>query len=178
MADFIRLILDSIAYLWPLHKVAPYERGLYILCSRWHWAVGPGIYFVVPFFSEVRPTSVVMALISTPRQDITLTDGSTLTFASTANVLVTDVTKAWLGVDSFQASAQETIAAVLAEKLSEVNADRVTAEKRGRLLSDLKRWASAETEVFGVRIDALRFTTFVVGVRMYRLLQESPAAGW
>lgn len=178
MGDFLRIILDSIQFLWPLHRVEPWERGLYVVCGRWTWEVGPGIYPVLPWFSEVKTTSTALALVSTPRQDITLTDGKTLSFSATANVRVVQATKAFIEVDDHHSTTQETIAAVLAEKLAEVAAERVTADKRGRLLSDLRKWVNQETTLFGVEVEALRFTTFVVNVKTIRLLQESGVAPW
>lgn len=178
MGEFLRVFLDSIQFLWPLHRVQPWETGLYIVCGRWVWTVGPGIYGVVPWFCEVRAENAVLGLISTPRQDITLTDGKMLTFAATANVRIINLRKAYLDVERYHETAQENITAVLAEKLAEVDAARVTADKRGRLLADLKRWVNEETNVYGVQVEKLRFTTFVVNARTFRLLQESgsPAA--
>lgn len=179
MSDLLRIVLDSIQFLWPLHRVEPWERGLYILLGRWTREVGPGIYPIIPWFTRVANCTTVLALVSTPRQDITLTDGKMLTFAATANVKVGNVTRAYLGVDNYHQTVQETIAAVLAEKLAEVDAARVTADKRGRLLSDLRRWVNEETRVYGVEVEELRFTTFVVNARTFRLLQESGAiAPW
>lgn len=179
MGEFLRVFLDSITYLWPLSRVEPWERGLYIICGRWTFEVGPGIYPVLPWFMRVATCTNVLALVKTERQDITLTDGTALTFAATANVRVSSVSDAYLGVDSYHQTTQETIAAVLAQKLAEVAAERVTADKRGRLLSDLLRWVNAETQVYGVQVEALRFTTFVVGARTFRLLQESGVpASW
>lgn len=173
MGEFLRVFLDSITFLWPFARVDPWERGLYVILGRWTFEVGPGVYFFIPWFSRVATCTTVLALVKTERQDITLTDGTPLTFAATANVRVSSVRDAYLGVDSYHQTTQETIAAVLAQKLSEVAAERVTADKRGRLLSDLLRWVNAETNVYGVQVEALRFTTFVVGARTFRLLQES-----
>jgi regulator of protease activity HflC (stomatin/prohibitin superfamily) len=179
VGELLQLALNSIEFLWPIRRVQPWERGLYIVCGRWVREVGPGIYLMLPWFIEVRSESTVLALISTPRQDITLTDGKMLTFATTSNVRITDLRKAYLEVEAYHQTAQENIAAVLAEKLAEVDAARVTADKRGRLLSDLKKWVNAETDIYGVTVERLRFTTFVVNAKTFRLLQESGAvAPW
>lgn len=179
MGDLLRLALDSIQYLWPFRRVQPWERGLYIICGRWVREVGPGIYPILPWFIEVREENAVLGLVSTPRQDITLTDGKMLTFAATANVRVSNLRKAYLDVERYHETAQENIAAVLAQKLAEVDASRVAADKRGRLLADLRRWVNEETQLYGVTVEKLRFTTFVVNAKTFRLLQESGAiAPW
>ena len=179
MNDFLRLVLDSVQFLWPLRLVEPWERAVYSVCGRWTFEVGPGVYPIVPWFCEVRQQSVVTAILGTPRQDITLSDGSTLTFAATAKVRVANALLACLSVDDYHETTQELIGSVLAEKLAEVDAKRLEPEARKRLLADLRRWINAESMEWGVEVSHLRFTTFVLNVKTFRLLQESQAvAPW
>lgn len=176
MSDFVRLVIDWIAYLWPLRLVEPWERGLYVVCGRWTFEVKPGVYFCPPWFCAVKTCAICQAIICTPRQDVTLTDGGRLSFTASANVRVTDVTAAFVQIDNYTETTQENIAAVLSEKLSEVDASRITADKRGRLLSDLKRWVNEETKTYGVEVEKLRFTNFVLNAPTFRLLQDGAIA--
>ncbi len=179
MNDLYKLLLDSIAYLWPLRICQPWERGVYTMCGRWTCEVGPGVYPILPWFFELHPVSTVPAIMGTPRQDITLTDGSTLTFSATAEVRVTSASLAVLSVDDYHETTQELIGSVLAEKLAAVDAARLSPDGRGRLLPDLKRWVNEQSLRWGVEVSHLRFTTFVLNVKTIRLLQESGAvAPW
>jgi regulator of protease activity HflC (stomatin/prohibitin superfamily) len=90
MTDFLRLLLDAIAYIWPLRVVKQWERGGYYALGKWQREVGPGIYPVIPWFCEVLEISVAEAIVGTGRQDITLSDGSMLSFCATATVGVVD----------------------------------------------------------------------------------------
>lgn len=176
MGELARLLVQWIEFLWPLRLVRQWETGGYYWFGRFQHTIGPGCYPVIPWFSEVREISVVPAIIRTARLDITLSDGSSLTFGASAWAKVTDYNKAVNSVDNYTETAEELLAAVLAEKLAQVDAQRVQPEKRARLLSDLERWVNAESLSFGVEITQLRFTTFVTNVRTYRLLQDTSAS--
>jgi regulator of protease activity HflC (stomatin/prohibitin superfamily) len=178
MGDFLRLIVEWIQYLWPFRKVQPHERALYTIFERWQWDIGPGIYLMIPYFFDVKSEPVVEALVQTPRIDITLSDGKHLSAQATGTVQVTDLFLALNKVDSYMESSQELLHAIVAEKLAEVDAVRLTSEKRGRLLSDLRRWVNEKAAHYGVEFTELRFTTFVFSPRTYRVISDSPALPW
>lgn len=177
MGDFLRLILDSIKYLWPFRIVQEWERGGYYIGGRWWREVGPGLKVVVPFFTEVIEASCATAIVPCSREDITMTDGSTLSFSATATVRVVDVYKALNAVEHYHESTQELIGAFLAENLAEVDPERLAPNKRKRLFNDLQRTLSTEAAEFGVEVSKLRFTSFVMNVRTYRLLIDQGGAG-
>ena len=93
MTDLLRLILDTVQFLWPFRKVEEWEQGVLYMRGRWWrhwpaqkglgWAVGPGIYLLLPWFMEVRPVSVVPAPDSTALQNITLRNGTVLNWSAT-----------------------------------------------------------------------------------------------
>lgn len=179
MSDFLRLLLDSIQYLWPFRMVKQWERGGYYVLGRWWREVGPGIYPVVPWFTDVTEISVAEAIVGTGRQDITLSDGSMLSFTAAATVGVVDVRLALNVVDSYTETVQELLASVLADKLAEVDAARVTPEKRTRLFADLKRWVAAEALAYGVEVRTVRFTSFIINAKAYRvIIDQTPPASW
>lgn len=179
MSDFLRLLLDAIAYIWPLRIVKEWERGGYLVCGRWRREVGPGLYPVVPWFTEVMELSVAEAIVGTGRQDITLSDGSTLSFSATATVGVCDIKLALTAVDSVTETTQELLASVLADKLAEVDAARLTPEKRGRLFADLKRWVATEAALYGIEVRTVRFTSFLLNTKAHRLIiDQQQAVNW
>jgi regulator of protease activity HflC (stomatin/prohibitin superfamily) len=107
--------------------------------------------------------------------DITLQDKSTLSFDATATMRVVDVDKALNSIDNYGTSATLKVAAVLATKLAEVDAERLAPEKRKRLLSDLRKWINDETLCFGVECLDVSFNSFVLNVRTFRLLTDASA---
>lgn len=177
MGDFLRLILDSIQFIWPFRRVMEWERGGYYVGGKWWKEVGPGIKVVVPWFSEVVNASCAPAIVGTSREDITMADGKTLSFSVTATVRVVDVYKALNAVEHYHESTQELIGSYLAEKLAEVDPERLAPDRRRRLFSDLQKGLAGEAAEYGVEVSKLRFTSFVTGVRTYRLLIDQGAVG-
>jgi regulator of protease activity HflC (stomatin/prohibitin superfamily) len=179
MGDFLRLILDSMEYMWPLRRVQQWERGGYYVMGRWVREIGPGVWPVVPWFCEVLAVSVVPAIVGTGRQDITLNDGSTLSFSATATCRVVDLFKALNKVDAFAETTQELLASVLADKLAAVDAARLQPERRARLFADLHRWVAEEALEYGIGVESVRFVSFITNVRTHRLIIDtSTIAEW
>jgi len=179
VSDFLQLIAQWAEFLWPFRRVQIFERALYTVCGRWQWEVGPGTWLVLPWFCEVDPVATSKGIISTPRIDVTLQDGRLLSAQTSAVVRVVDLRKAINNVDHFMESAQELLHAVVADKLSDVAATRLEPEGRRRLCSDLRRWVNEQAAEFGVEFDQLRFTTFVINPRPYRVLGDGvPVASW
>lgn len=177
MSDFLRILLDSIEYLWPLRRVEEWERGGYYVLGRWWREVKPGIYFVVPWFSDIKTASFAEAIVGTGRQDITLSDGSMLSFSATATVRVVDLKAALNAVDEYTETMRESLASVLADKLAEVDAARLTPEKRGRLFADLRRWVAEEAIGYGIEVRKVRFTSFITNAKAHRLIVDTTEAG-
>jgi regulator of protease activity HflC (stomatin/prohibitin superfamily) len=175
MGELVRLIIDCIAYVWPFRKISEWEQGCYYVCGRYWKTLGRGVYPVVPWFFDVIEVSMVPAIIGTGRQDLTLKDGRTLSFSATAWARVTDAAKATNGVDDYRETTQELLTSVLADKLVTVDVERLETEKRGRLLSDLQSWAAKEAEPFGIDISKVRFTSFILGARTYRVVTDQSA---
>lgn len=178
MSDFFRLIGEWLQFLWPLRKVNQWERGLLYRWGRFKRELKPGIYWLVPWFHEIKAESVVRGVVQTPRIDITLRNGSLLTVQAAASVRVTNLERAVNAVDAYMETTQEDITAVLAEKLADVDAGRLEPAKRKALMNDLKRWTQEEVD-YGIEIDKLRFTTFVLNPRPFRLMGDNvTAAPW
>jgi hypothetical protein len=160
--------------------VRRYERALYTAWGgRWQWEVGPGIWPIVPWFTEVQEISVARGIVATPRIDITLTDGRTLSAQASAVVRVVNLDKAVNAVDSFMESGQELLHKVVADKLSEAAAERLAPESRRRLLGGLKQSLNHKAAEFGLEFEELSFTTFVFSPRLYRVLSDGASvAPW
>jgi regulator of protease activity HflC (stomatin/prohibitin superfamily) len=172
MGDVLKTIVEWVQFLWPLRIVRQWERAGYYVLGRYWRDVGPGLYAICPWFTDIVAIPVVPAIIGTGRQDITMSDGANLSFAATATVRVTSVADALNAVDDYRETVQELIGSVLAEKLAEVDAERLAPERRTRLLGTLERALAKEAGEFGIEVTKLRFTSFVLNARTYRLLTE------
>lgn len=171
MGDFIRIILDSLEYLWPFRIVHQWEQGGYYVCGRFWKVVGPGCYPVFPFFVTMLGMSTVPYMVATPRMDVTLHDGKNLTLWATAWAQVKDFDLAHNTVDNYEHTTTELIQAIIADRLAKIDSTKLEAENRAELLRNLSGWCDKETKEYGVEITRVRFTTFVLNARTYRLIQ-------
>lgn len=176
--EFLSKLLEILAAIWPLVVISTPQAGGYYLFGNYQATLGPGVYWRTPFFEEIVLLPITTAIVSTPRLDITLKDGSFFSFAVSGRCRVIDADKALNLVDQHQESAVEALAAVCAEKLAEVDISRLNLENRKRLVSDLKRWINEETLEYGVEFDKVRFVTYVPKPRMYRVMQDNTGMAW
>jgi len=170
VGDLLRVILDAIQYIWPFRLVREWERANFYVCGRYWREVGPGVYPVVPWFMDVHAASVAPGIVSTHRQDITLADGTMLSFSASAWAQVTSMNLAVNRVDDYTQTVREIVEAVLADKFAAVDVERLATDKRARLLSDCRRWIQDECAPFGIEVSKLRLTSFVTRLRAHRLL--------
>lgn len=177
MSEFFRALLDFLKEFWPVSLVKQWQKGCFYRLGRFRRVVDPGPHMTLPFVDEIVPVNMVPAIVFTGRQDITLNDGSVLSWQAAATVQVVDAERVTNGVDSYTETAREALCAILADRLASVDAERLEPDKRGRLLSDLTRWVNEELNPFGMHADRVRFVTFVRNARIFRLMQDVPGIG-
>lgn len=176
--EIFGFIRDVIQFIWPFQIVRQWEMGGVEEFGKFIRVVGPGCWPMIPWFTNIRTISMVPAIVETARQDITLQDGSLLSFATGARVQITDFALAVYTIDNSHQTTQELIRGITSDKLAQVDAGRLAPEKRSRLLTDLTKWVNAESQKFGVTVDSVWFTTFVQNVRTFRLLQDNAVDKW
>jgi regulator of protease activity HflC (stomatin/prohibitin superfamily) len=176
MDTAVRLFVEMCQLLWPFRIVKEWQRGGYMVCGKWWKEVGPGCYVVIPWFFDVQEVSMAGSRVGTGRQDLTLLDGSTLSFAATAWVQVREPKAAICDVDDYQATAQEDLTAILAGELAELDPDRLRPRRRGTLFKELETAVAKQHAKYGVESSQLAFSSFVLGAKMHRLLidQHTP----
>lgn len=172
MSDFLRLLLDSIAYLWPFEIVQPWQRANYYICGKFWRTLKPGLKVKIPFFTDILAETTVPMIFVTPLQTITLRDGRTLTFNAAMTLTVEDLGKAFNRVDKWGQTSIELTCGLLAEKLADTDTGLFEPEKRGRLIGGCKQSLGSALAEYGVRMHALRFPNFVINMRVYRLFNE------
>jgi regulator of protease activity HflC (stomatin/prohibitin superfamily) len=172
-SDILSVIGQFVHLLWPFHKVEQWEGGIYTTFGKFWKDVGPGIYPVIPWFFEIHSTTYAWRPLGTGRHDILTKGGVLLTFEAIAFFRVVDIRKAFTVVHDDEHSMLNLLTSVLAEKLAEVEPERFAPDKRGRLNTSLQTWVSQEAAEFGLEVKWVRFTTFVLNPKTFRLLNES-----
>ncbi len=172
MGAIVEFLKEFASFFWPWDIVQEWEHGVYYRLGRFRRVVGPGGHFAPKWFTKIIVVTRVPAIVKTGRMDLTLSDGTSASFVATASVCVIRPADALNTVDSYQETMSELLESVLADKISEVDHERLAPEKRKRLLTDLTRWVDEEAQAFGVEVKKVRFTTCVLNVRAYRLLND------
>ena len=172
MADFLRLVGEWLQYIFPFRIVHVYERGVMFRLGRFWKIAEPGCHVIVPFFMSLVEVTIVPGMVNTGRLNVTLQDGTTCSFVATAWTQVLDPEKAINSVEQFGETELEVLSAVCADRVARVSPNRLEPENRAALLRDLTGWVNAETEPFGIKVDKVRFSQFVLKARTFILLGD------
>lgn len=177
MGNFLELLGQWIEFLWPLKTVQEWERGVEYVFGHYWRTVDPGVYVVIPFFMKMIEVSIVPGIHWTPLQTVTLADGRQLTYSLSITAEVVDAAAALNNVERHSETLMEFVASMIAEELSIVDPTRFDPKygKRDRLMDYFTSRADEQAQKWGVRVSAIRFTNFAVGLRTYRLLTAAPA---
>lgn len=175
LGDFLRSLVDFASYLWPFAIVHQWERGIYFIFGRPKFGLlQPGLYPKIPWFTDVHPIGVTWSYVKTGRLDLVLKDDRILSCDVTAKMRVIDPLRAYLEYHDFEHDAVLMLEAVASETLTEADAERFTAARRGRLLggSMLKAVQDGASSI-GYEVESVQFTTFILNAKTVRLLTEN-----
>jgi Membrane protease subunits, stomatin/prohibitin homologs len=170
--DLFQTVIEIVKYLWPFYIVMEWQRANYYVCGHMWRKMGPGLKFVVPFFTEVRAEGVVPTVYMSPLQSITLKDGSTLTFSAVITLELVDTDKAINKVLEWHQTVIETASGLLAEKLADTDVGQFEAVKRGYLVGGCRTALNNALSDLGVKVTNLRFNNFIRNMRVYRILND------
>jgi modulator of FtsH protease HflK len=172
MGELLQRFVDFIREFWPFRTVMAWEAGNLYRLGRYWKTVGPGLYFVFPFFWEMRTDSVVRSTYVTTLQTIDTKDGGTLTFSAAVQLEVTDLAAAQLKVYAYDETALEDTSALLADVLMRTSATSLDPENRSALLRKCRERLQEELGEYGLTIRTLRFNNFMRNMRVYRLFND------
>lgn len=175
MADFFRLFLDTLQFIWPMRRVEQWEGGVRFWCGRFVRVVGPGVYGVLPWWGEVTTVSMAESIVGTGRQDITTRDGSLLSFAATCPMKVVNPYKALVNVDGYQETAQEALMSVLSAALVKEETAELSPRARAGLMKRLSNEVRAKVSEYGIESGEVSFVSFVTNMKAHRLLIDQHA---
>lgn len=174
MLNWIQTLLTVIEYIWPMRRVEQWERGAYYIWGRYVGSVGPGIWPIVPFFMDVKSSSVVWGVVSTPLLTVTARDmKTTITYSAAATLRIAEIGLAYNAVDNVGETMRELLSALTADKLATVPVEKLDGEKRKDLLKSLTALLNRELAFCGLEVQAVRFTNFVINMRSFRLMTDT-----
>lgn len=173
-AELVNLLISVCQFIWPFRMVEQWERGVKTSFGRiTDTQVSPGVYFVIPWFMDVKEIPGSWDYVESGRMDLTLKDGRTLSCEATAKMRVVDFGKAWADFHDYETDRHRMLRAVVSELLQEADPERFEPARRGRLLGgSLLKAVQDGAAPIGCEVESVQMTTFVVGHRTFRLLQQ------
>jgi len=90
----IEQILNLIKSIWPVRIIYPDELGVYVLFGKWHWNKGPGLYFIIPSFTEVFKVKATEQVCDFPQMAVTTKDMKGILIDGCLSYVITDAYKA------------------------------------------------------------------------------------
>lgn len=164
------LIKELIEFVWPIHRVEPWERGLIIFFGRWIVEVGPGIYPLVWWLMQMhqvnmQPETVPLGTVET----VTNRDGRTITYGANIDLQCIHARLAYLGANGHEEKAKRDAWGVVANTLADLRGDRLDPDGQKSLRRTCLREINAMIGVYGMRANELAFITYVGNMRNMRL---------
>lgn len=179
MGDFLRVILDSISFLWPFRVVKQYERCVYYCCGKvvrtrfFLFSAAPGLKFLIPFFCDVKVYSVTEQVFTLPRQPIRLKDGKTLILRGVVVCEIDDIFAAELNVSNYTESTHEIASCTIADYLSDFTSEELDAANRRRILSTLRARVQKDVGNYGFKVKRISFSQFLLPQRVYHVINDA-----
>lgn len=170
--EIFGFLKDTIEFIWPFRIVHEWEAAGYYICGHWMWECKPGLKIVVPWFFDVKSITLAPHPVVGDKQDITLADGTLLTFKPSATVRVVDVYAVLNEIEDYHHSSTLLLAGVLAEQLAQCTAADFEMGARPKIMKRLTRALRRAMQPYGVEMTELAFSTFVLNLKTYRLLTD------
>ena len=152
-----------------------YERGVVFVLGRLAGVRGPGLYYVLPWVSQVRKVDLRTLTIEVPPQEIITRDNVTMKVSAVVYFNVVDPAKAIINVaDYLRASvqiAQTTLRNVLGQsELDQILAEREIINQRLQVIID------EQTEPWGVKVTTVALKDVELPLNMQRAMAKQAEA--
>ncbi len=134
-----------------LTTVHEYEKGLKYDQGRFEAALGPGQYWHVPFWVEIRKLDMRPRFVSVPGQEVLSRDGVSLKVSLAANYEITDPRAAFHKVQDYQDALYLELQLALRRIISAAEIDSVLAT-RDEMSDQLMERVAPKAEAFGLKL--------------------------
>jgi len=177
--SWLDALFDFLSKFWPFDVVDEWEQGVFLFFGRvvrrgvMKSPLRPGLYVFLPWFSRIVMIDMQPDPVRTPMLQVTLSDGTPLSYSLTAIYRVVNAVDALTKINDYEKSVYELVASKASEKIAAVDAERLTYDKRTRFLSDLLRWMDEDTQQYGIQMMSVRLTNFALGIKAYRFMTDS-----
>lgn len=173
VTDFISKLIEILQYLSPVKIIYQWENGCRYRFGKYKKTLKPGIYFIIPFFQEIKTDTIVPDLVQSPLQTITLSDGKTLTYSAQFTLRIYNLGLAYNNVSLFKETAREIASAGLADTFAVLpSAELLNIPTRCAACDYAEKYINKSLEKYGMVCDKISLINFAIGMRTIRLITD------
>lgn len=173
VASLLTVLKELIEFIWPFHRVEPWERGIIVFFGKWTIEVGPGVYPLLWWFIQMHQIRMVpRTTCSASVETITTKNNTHLSYGLIYELQCIDASLAYLTVDDHDEKAGRDVWGVVADVLADLPAERLDPEAQRALRRTCLREVNKRLNVYGMQCNALTFNTLAT-MRNYRLFSGS-----
>lgn len=174
MAELVRLLVELLERLNPFRIVWTWQRGVRFFCGKATRVVGPGLKVVWPLLGDIRLVNITPEPHPLPMANITLKDGSTLSYSAVITLVVSDPLLAYTRVAEWEESGLEEAAGVLSDELARCEVRRLDPErgKRDNVIEECRKSINEAIAEYGLSVAKITMPNFVRNIRLVRLILD------
>jgi regulator of protease activity HflC (stomatin/prohibitin superfamily) len=152
-----------------------YERGVVFVLGRLSGIRGPGLYWVIPWISQVRKVDLRVLTIEVPPQEVITRDNVTIKVTAVVYFYVVDPARAIVNIADYLRATVQIAQTTLRDVLGQSELDQILAE-RELINARLQKIIDEHTEPWGVKVSTVQVKDVELPVGMQRAMAKQAEA--
>ncbi len=174
-AGVVVAIILVLFILSGLRVVNQYERGVVFILGRLVGAMGPGLFWVVPFISRIRKIDLRLVTIELPPQEVISRDNVTIKVSAVVYFYVVNPADAVVQVMDYYRATIQIAQTTLRNVLGQVELDQMLSE-RDTLNHKIQAIIDEQTEKWGIKVTAVEIKDVELPITMQRAMAKQAEA--
>jgi regulator of protease activity HflC (stomatin/prohibitin superfamily) len=170
-AVFILVVL----FFMGLKLLYQYERGVVFTLGRFSHVKEPGLRWILPIFQTIRTVDMRIKTADIPRQEVMTKDNISLLINTVVYFKVEKPADVIIKIEDFQYAVKQYTQAALRDVVGNSELDFVLTE-REKIATDIKKIVDAETNGWGVDIEAIKIQEIELPAEMKRAIAKQAEA--
>ena len=174
LIGFIVFIL-VVLFFMGLKLLYQYERGVVFTLGRFSHIKDPGLNWILPIFQTMRTVDMRIKTADIPRQEVMTKDNISLLINTVVYFKVEKPADVIIKIEDFQYAVKQYTQAALRDVVGNSELDFVLTE-REKIATDIKKIVDAETNGWGVDIEAIKIQEIELPAEMKRAIAKQAEA--
>lgn len=154
---------------------AQWERVLVFRLGKYVRTVGPGVYFVIPLFEQVRPIDTRVVTVDIPRQEAITMDNVPVMIDAVVFMRVVRPDQAVINVQDYMFAIVQYGRSALRDVIGGRTLDEVLTDREG-ISKQIGDMLTAETVHWGMEVDGIRMQDIVLPEDLKKVMSRQAGA--